>query len=411
MDSSCDLKKTLSIAIASDLHATSKSGAQAPSFCFSNDTSGSPISNPLIGLQTLIEKYHLSSDLLVCPGDLADKAEPAAIKYAWGQLQEIGKKLCVTRVLATAGNHDVDSRHQHNDFDAKGVLQALEPRFPLSENDGFDRFWSRHFVLLEESDWRMIILNSSAFHGANDWTDTKGNAYSEQDFGRISTHTLLAIETELKCSRARPLNVLLCHHHPHQHSEIGLGENDVMKGGQLLLEMLGSGNYGQWLVIHGHKHHPKIAYASGISASSPVVFAAGSLSACLYPTLATLVRNQFYILDFDLDQIDSFGLVGRFRAWDWAVGQGWLPAGERSGLPAKGGFGCREPHQVIAREIVKYAIGPSILWDSICNSYPKARFLLPRDESLLETTPGSEHGRRFLRDAHGNIERMESLGE
>lgn len=359
-------------------------------------------SDPCASLFSLVSQEGLHADLLLCPGDLGNKAEPGAVKYAWDFVNRLGIALKVKHTVGTAGNHDVDSRHQYNKFDAKGVLQTLAPPFPVSSEADFHHYWSRHFAILKGTQWRLVTLNSSAFHGA-------GADEKEYEHGRISEYTLEALERALSSEQASDLNILLCHHHPHQHSELGLGEQDVMKGGQLLLDLLGNSRHGDWFVIHGHKHHPKISYASGTHASTPVVFAAGSLSAILYSQLQTQARNQFYVLEFDTDEIKVRGLVGKFRAWDWAVGLGWIPATQRSGLPAFGGFGNRTASRLIANEIANAAKVQSVLWSEICNSCPLASYLLPPDEEAVEHHLRTEHKRKLLRGPHGQIERIEEL--
>ena len=108
-----------------------------------------------------------------------------------------------------------------------------------------------------------------------------------------------------------------------------------MTNGSLLLELLGSGEFGRWLVVHGHKHHPKLTYASG-GAASAVIFSAGSLSVDIQHELQGHSRNQFYLIDLPLNEIAKGRFVGRIEAWDWTNGRGWIPAGPSSGLPSSG---------------------------------------------------------------------------
>src|SRR5450759_3743692 len=90
-----------------------------------------------------------------------------------------------------------------------------------------------------------------------------------------------------------------------------------------LIDLLGDGNLGQWLIVHGHKHFPNIAYSAG-AAQSPVVFSCGSFSARLSPELQTRARNQFYIIEIPLKKVKVLGLVGKILAWDWSAGKGWI---------------------------------------------------------------------------------------
>lgn len=207
--------KSLTIAVASDLHACPATQEASISHLRVGAVDDSPQTNPLLGLKELISNQQLSADMLLLPGDLADKAEPSALRYSWTHLQEVASLLAASYIFATAGNHDVDSRYKYNHFDAKGVLQTLSPRFPLPDEADCDRYWSRHFAIIENSFWRLVVLNSSAFHGGQ---------VSEYEHGRVSPHTLEALRKALAGADRPELNILLCHHHPHQHAELGLGE-------------------------------------------------------------------------------------------------------------------------------------------------------------------------------------------
>ena len=66
-----------------------------------------------------------------------------------------------------------------------------------------------------------------------------------------------------------------------------------MVNGSLLLSLLE--RFGFQLVVHGHKHHPKLSYAAG-GGASPAVLASGSLAAIATPILATNARNLFHLV-------------------------------------------------------------------------------------------------------------------
>jgi 3',5'-cyclic AMP phosphodiesterase CpdA len=362
------------IAVLSDLHAYDHVPGEPPSHLCVLDPEDQPGKHPLAALEHLIEASALTCDLLLCAGDIGDKANPGGIQGAWKWLIRLKEKFSATIVAATPGNHDVDSRYVYNKFDAKGVLQSLSPPYPLpfESEDTNDRFWSRNFVVLNRADFRLVLLNSSAFHGA---------AEKEIHHGRVSAHTLAALRARLTQSTAPPINILLCHHHPLLHQELDEPDYEVMQNGQLLLDMLGELSFGRWLVIHGHKHHPKIAYAPG-GASAPVVFSAGSFAAHLYPTLSTRVRNQFYVIELPHQRYDELGFVGSIRAWDWAAGLGWLPAqSQGSGLPYYAGFGVKTDPILIAGQISKRMIKEVSSWSDMRAELPHIDFLLPRDLS------------------------------
>jgi hypothetical protein len=319
---------------------------------------------------------------------MGDKASPEGVTYAWNALHKVRSALGATLLAGTAGNHDIDSRYQGDDHDPEHLLKALSPQFPLENEALNDRYWARAYAILDLPLFRLALLNSSAYHG---------HTATEKNHGRIDKKTLLSFKRDLLNRSPRPINILLCHHHPQLHSELDLGADDVMKQGQLLLDFLGSGEVGRWLVIHGHKHHPKITYAAGGS-NSPVVFAAGSLCANLFLELQTRARNQFYLITLSATEIAQRGMVGRVRAWDWASGLGWSPAGNSSGLPAVFGFGCREDVTILAKRIAAHVKKGVRSWSSVLSTFPELDFLLPQDWQTLESVLSREHRVQILQE-------------
>jgi predicted phosphodiesterase len=385
----------LKIAVVSDFHAFDASKLEAaPSHLDMSLSSEDPARNPLAALKRLIGgPPRLSADLLLCPGDLGHQAHPEALRFGWQALTSLVPDLGSPRLAATSGNHDVDSRYVYNKFDAKGVLQELVPAYPLLEEQLCDRYWSRNFAIIEEGSYRLVVLNSAAYHGSS----TDGT--HEYVHGRVADATLRRLAAELERSGVAAVNILLCHHHPQQHDELDRNEYDVMSGGQRLLDLLGSGRFGRWIVVHGHKHHPKLSYAQGSSASA-VVLSAGSLCATLFPALQTNARNQFHLIEIPIAEVDSLGLVGVVRSWDWAVGKGWALSGAGAGLPGICGFGNRTDPALIAAKVQQIYEGGVKSWEEMQNEEPHLRFLLPADVGILR----DELRRRF------NLQLLESDG-
>jgi 3',5'-cyclic AMP phosphodiesterase CpdA len=378
------------IAIASDLHAISGSAAiTGRSHLNASESEEYPGRQPIAGLLKLIDQNSLEADLLICPGDLGDQANPDGIRYAWQALHRIGSKLKARGVIATTGNHDVDSRRIYNNYDPIEVLKDLDPPYPFSSDSLNGQYWMKHFVVCEEDHYRLLALNSSAFHSGSD---------EEAQRGRVSISTIDKIEKYLQSSPPKGLNIMICHHHPQQHAELKLGDYDWMREGQELLDLIGSGQYGSWLVIHGHKHHPKVTYAAG-GLSSAVVFSAGSLSAVLYPELGTAARNQFYLLTLTIQSVEAYGLVGRGQSWDWASSQGWLPASAGSGLPASFGFGCRVDFNTLCDAISIQMHGKQMAtWHDIVVAVPSLDFVLPKDLVALNRLLQNRHKLQIIFD-------------
>lgn len=399
--------KTLRLAVISDMHAwDEETNKEIGSWLKMGQPEDMPNQHPIAGLLELIKEKDIRVNYLLCCGDLADKANPKALIYAWEQVEKLKIATLAKQVLATSGNHDVDSRYKYNAYDAKGALQSLVPSFPIERESLNDKYWAKNYVIFEDRNCRFIILNSSAYHGqASDKTPP------EYLHGRISQRTISLLKRDLSSKKnLKTVNILLCHHHPHKHNDINLDDYSEMMDGSCLLDLLGSGKYGRWVIIHGHKHHPRLCYAAG-SSSAPIVFSAGSLCAKLYPEQQFHARNQFYIIEFPYGNFSNLELdiAGRFWSWDWIPGEGWQEANNRSGLPGLGGFGYRTEISREAKNIYELWVknGKSFLeWEYILGKIPQLEFLFPKDINLLVETLQSKYKLEILTSNIGSIKQI-----
>lgn len=365
---------TLKIALLSDLHAFSpEKDLKSPSRLKMGAPESFPNQHPFAGLEELI-KQGLSTDLLLCGGDMCDRANPSGAMYVWGKLEALKAKLGASHMIATAGNHDVDSRYQHTDFDAKGMLQSLRPKFPGLPEALCTAYWANNFAVYEEVDYRIVVLNSAAYHGAGK------DAKAEFSHGRVSKYTVQAIKEALQGRERRKINILLCHHHPLDSNTLKLADYTKMDGGDILLDALPPLYLGPWIVIHGHKHAPNLMYSPG-GASSPIIFSLGSFSAYLDPEYFTKDKNQFYVLEIEVPQTGGAELRGSVHAWDWVDMEGWTPADVRSSIPARAGFGYRAGlsslAQLIHDEVARH--GSFRTYEEIREAIPDIHYVLPKD--------------------------------
>lgn len=364
----------ITIAVLSDLHACDNVDDESePSYLKMSIPLGDKLANPIASLLYLIKNRSLSADIVLCAGDLGDKAKSIAIQYSWTHLQTIKKSLNAGILIATPGNHDHDSRSKYCEYDPRGTLQSLAPEFPFQDEILNDKFWARNYAVIVNHNYRIVVFNSSAFHGIN----------TEFQHGRISPRTLEKLKDELRSKgNGALINIFICHHHPHKIEDIKLTDYEAMIGGQSLLEFLGSGEVGNWLFVHGHKHFPKICYAAGTSIA-PIVFSVGSFSAVLERSIATTVKNQFYILELDIEHIKKYGLVGKFETWDWELGYGWRSADTHSGLPSQGGFGYRTNLNILAQKIAEHIGDKFLKWEEVLQLVPELQYLIPADLKIL----------------------------
>jgi hypothetical protein len=366
----------LRVAVASDLHAFTGDRRPAPSHLSADETEANSRRDPIGRLEGLIDEEGLSADLLLCPGDLGDRAKKAAVRHGWKMIQRIAVKLGDATVMATVGNHDVSSRPSEDDADPDptGTLRNLDPLFPFERRGIQQAFFSDNYAIVTTSACRVVMLNSSAHHLLGE---------REYEFGRVTPDTREKMIADLEGEGPARLNILLCHHHPIEYTPVDEPDRSSIVGGALLLKELNEADLGPWAVVHGHKHLPNLAYAPG-SGSSPVIFSAGSLTAAFHLNQQPITRNQFYILEFDFDAAarNHARVSCRFRSWYWVGQRGWLPTDRGSGLPAEGGFGTRCDPRVLAeriRQALEAGGKPSLDWAGLLGVCPEIEFLIPDD--------------------------------
>jgi len=198
------------------------------------------------------------------------------------------------------------------------------------------------------------------------------------------------IESALIGLPPKPANIALMHHHPVEHARRDLFKDTYgpAENGESLLEILESAvNCGRWLLVHGHKHIPNFTVDGG-SANSPMVLCAASVGGHLWQPIASVARNQFHIVEFEIDR--QLGLPisrGSVKSWAWSLGEGWTDAPPTTGLPASFGFGALNDPNDLADQTAALFTSPTIeflRWDFVLNAIPFIRYLGPTDFKIFE---------------------------
>ncbi|MBA9071519.1 3',5'-cyclic AMP phosphodiesterase CpdA [Methylobacterium sp. RAS18] len=369
----------MKLLIISDLHAHSGTSADAapPSFFYTGKDPDSDNQNVLSLIPEVLEAEGIKVDLLLCPGDIADKADPTAQRFAWNELVKVRKQVGAKHLIASAGNHDVDSRMKHSDFDPKGSLQTLDPPFPGLNEATCDRYWSKNFHVYTQGDVRIVNLNSSAFHGYHS-DDIKDTSKSEYRHGRISQITINRICSHVKKKNFKT-NILLTHHHLYRNDNIYDADYSEMTYGGKLVDSLMSATESAWLVIHGHQHFPEVTYSRG-AAHASTIFSSGSLSASLVAPYSSEATNQFYVitLEHDTSLTKGWSPCGTVRAWQWANRRKWVRSHGDKNIADGTGFGCRALPSQVAQSIASsfFSSGSSLSTGAeIYSAVPELRFM------------------------------------
>ncbi|HUX33438.1 MAG TPA: metallophosphoesterase [Gemmatimonadaceae bacterium] len=390
------------LAILSDIHATDSRFTSAVSGRMRHrppgkgtwlDYGDAASPDPLREFEEFVRSHGRRADYLVVPGDIAHQANGDGLRAAWDRLATIAATLGARAIIATEGNHDVDSRFRSSAYDPTQALRQLSPGFPCADRAPRTEYWANGVASLVFPDVRFIILNSCKFHP---------NRPAEVEHGRISPEMLDEVQRILDAGPAVRHSVIVCHHHPHPFPMGRETVDDRMVNGEDLIRVLDLDG-ATWIVIHGHRHVPRVVYGSG-GATSPVVFAAGSVAAIIDPQYAPGVRNQAHFLTLVDPAPAGLSVAGEVESLEYTPSAGWEAATAeatsigRPGrpiptLPHRSGFGYRGSLDEMGRQIAVAAtrIGLPAAWRTVVSQVPAAGFLIPDDFVALK---------QYLTDTH-----------
>jgi predicted phosphodiesterase len=396
MSKSSSNAKRLSIAIVSDLHCCAPQEGPRKSFLIAG-SKRTPIGQHLVqSLLALIDKHKMKADVVICPGDLSHQVCQAGMVQAWEYLGEIQRKLGSPELLATVGNHDVDSR-KLNSADAFDLPKTFHPDFPRPDSSAKDMFWGRGFYQAQFSDTASFVVLNTVIKHIDHASAERGTF--DISFIEGLKQFLDSNHPDQGCSDP-PIRVGVMHHHPIVHSTAHFGSTDVLEFGDQLLDVLGE--FGYQFIIHGHRHEPRITRHQSQSLSQ-LVFAAGSFSAQL-GELASRTKNLFHHVELEAEGAQS-GIVGRIRTWEFTFGVGWQEATEQSArLPYESALVSPMPtvQTDILIQLCDQCTGGVMRLPDIQEQCPQLLKLLPSEVNHHIEMLRSR-GYKLLRDEQGQI--------
>ncbi len=359
--------------VLSDIHATENGD---PFTNVAKNTNEDGVANALVGAREKLAAEVGSADTVICPGDLVDGGVTDAMLWTWDELHGIAGDLGAD-LIGSAGNHDLLLEPTGGDKPEKS-LRALRPKFPFDETQCVATYWGHDLAVVERESWRVLSINSSATLGGFDKDEAK--------HGRFTRDCLEELPGILGEGPSPVVNVCVCHHHPHEWTEDSDKETNHMLEGDRLIEFL-EGRDERWMLIHGHKHHPRLDYLGGTSAG-PVRLASGSIGADLLGESGTRVRNQMHVIDFDGSAINlGLFLAGTVRTFEWDPGVGWVDPGATSVLPAQSSFGYRRDGMELASWVLAQARQRNQrtwTWQEVIEAEPRCAFLADCDRSRFD---------------------------
>jgi len=316
------------------------------------------------------ERYGDEIDLLLAAGDLTDLAGTVPLAKIWADLHWLSGELGCP-LVATSGNHDYDSRGIEDVLPNLGLMQ-LEPSFPFGDSTVRDKYFAQHHALYASTDVVVVTANSSAHHGYS------AAAGPEHDHGRFSKILPTFLRDSLDELGTLPqIKVMLTHHHLNQLPGIDSDERAAVVGAENVLATLSF--YGDWIVVHGHKHRAWVQYASG-GGDAPVLISAASLSADLGDDdFSKEVRHQFHVIEVERDVGDPVGTStprGRVLSWTFSP-LGWHVASDDDVLPGVTGYGWRGSVHELAHRVRTVVTSQKFLrGDEVAAELPELSYLV-----------------------------------
>ncbi|MDQ7251451.1 metallophosphoesterase family protein [Dongia sedimenti] len=361
--------------LLSDIHACSDdpSSSKAASYVSSISAAASGRNDPFTALEQLARDEQIRADYVLCAGDMTNKSTPAAFSYVWDRLSKLAASLSAP-LIATVGNHDIDSRYKENNHDPRGYAMALSPTIPVGERQHFLEYWAENFTLISRADCNILVLNTAAYHGGGK------EVKRELEHGRVSEATLSKLKTAIAGSPLAPVNILLCHHHPIKGEPSDEELIGMTRGGDKLIDLLNEDSR-HWIVVHGHKHRPELFYGFG-AGNAPTILACASFSAQVNADAHNKNPNQVHLLECDAEAAKKNGLdlAGHVQSWTWQPGIGWIRALANQGLDHRVGFGYRGSSIALVNQLVAY-IGSrgvkTIAWDEVLQAIPVIGWQVP----------------------------------
>lgn len=324
--------------------------------------------HPVQALLELIDRENLTVDALLVPGDLANKACREGLSQGWDHCLEIAAKLNARFIIPVIGNHDIDSKRLRPEDAVFAQVRDMRPDFPFATPANNQSYFADGYCVITEGDVHFIALNTVIDH-----TDE-----ASAKRGTFSATRIQQMEAALSQSLTAPLRIAVMHHHPILHSGTFWGDNDVIPTGDDLVASLR--RLGCRLIVHGHKHIPRLTTLNGVA-----IFASGSFSAMLHE-YGTLFGNTFHVVHVEGTQPES--VKGQIKTWVFQLGKGWRKSNEDyRGFPFVAGFGSAVSVQTIAEQLLALAgrqlEANRFLEHEIYHTAPEIKYLTPSQREDL----------------------------
>lgn len=379
-------KTSLRVAIISDLHChpEHKESHMNGTLLFSDKLRAPSKEHPVENLLEIIQQNQVKVDLVMSPGDFTHMSDKQGFFSGWSYVNELARALDATDVIATVGNHDIDSRHDHSKY-SFDIPKKIKQNFPLKKSD-IGLFWDKGFTFIEDERYQILVINSTHFHTHYEQSNPNSPIENPAVKGKVEAGQIEEIEEYLQKNNAeKKIKLCLCHHHPIKHGRSNLGEYDFVENGEDLLDILGKYKYD--FFIHGHKHDPFLRYYNTLSGYQMPILSSGSFAATAQIMYASKF-NYFHIVE--LTKEANAQAQGKVETWTFKNKIGWTNDKDEGFYPYSG-FGYLGSLPKIVQKIKGILQKKSIhRWAEIQKQVPEVQFLTPDQMDTLEGLLGKE---------------------
>jgi len=312
----------IKIAVISDLHIGE--GVYAKDLCPYSDSAKKINSSDFIGtFASFISREKIEVDYLIVAGDISEKSRTDEVVKASEVLNNFMGILNVAKekTFFTVGNHDnswddPDSRPSYSAFtDSNNIFKEID-------NNSSHSLFKTPFYTYWENDEIIVFSYNSAHQDHQGTTPHKGCIPQAAIKGLDNLFEEKAASSKYK--------IFVVHHHLLQYSNPIPDEPDfsIMVNAQNLIDLLTKHNFD--LVIHGHKHCPKMRLASTEYHYSLPTISAGSFSKILDTRWNGYVNNQFHVIEIHgKERTSTYGVM---KSWALLAGDGWIPSNSHHGI-------------------------------------------------------------------------------
>lgn len=364
-----NIQKPIKLAIISDLHChgiDEYPERKAESYFLAGQPRFPSERNPLQSLLETIRRERITCDYLVVPGDISNNFSKIGLTTGWYGIKEVEKELKAKLIVATIGNHDIDS-HSSSGLEIYEHTKYFAENFPSNRAEENDSFWHNGFAVLDQPDARFTIINSCIDH--YDSNSSRKGSFPE--------HKINLLDKRLSSLPASEIHIAVLHHHPIPHQGTANEHNEQIPTGKSLVDVLTKHNCR--LIIHGHRHIPEVSKIE--SNGSSHVFGAGSFSKVLIE-MGSITRNLFHIV-----VAESNLTRGWINSWEYNISAGWVRSTKNSStLPFHCGFGIDKTHinTLITKlhEIFQQSDSEVVSAKIILEKVPELFYITP--ETILE---------------------------